>query len=191
MQKSLEITLVEGANAANILHKLTNTGDAPFELAPWALTVLTLNGTAIIPLPEKIPHTERLTHNQEWSIWAYTDFSDGRWTLGKRYIQFRQDPTLGPGKLGIAHREGWVAYQVGEFVFIKRFDYVEGALYPDSGMNFETFSNEEILELESLGPIVTVAPGETICHQERWSLHRGIPACTTDADIDKHILPLV
>ena len=191
MQKSLEITLETDTNLVTVLHKLTNTGNEAFELSPWALTVLTLNGTAIIPLPGKIPHTERLTHNQEWSIWAYTDFSDGRWTFGPRYLQFRQDPQLGPGKLGIAHREGWVAYQVGEFVFVKRFEYREGASYPDSGMNFETFSNEEILEIESLGPIVSVSPGETVCHEERWSLHRGISSCENDDEIDRHIRPLV
>ena len=105
-------------------------------------------------------------------------------------VQFRQDPSLGPGKLGIAHREGWVAYCLEGFVFIKRFGFADGKAYPDGGMNFETFANEEILELESIGPLVTLCPDESTSHEETWSLHRDIPACSSEDEIDRHIRPL-
>jgi len=189
--KTMEISLADDVNRVSVVHRLTNQGAEPVELAPWALSVMTTDGVAVIPMPEKIPHTERLTHNQEWSIWGYTDFSDPRWTFGSRYIFFRQDRALGPNKLGIAHREGWVAYLVNGFLFVKRFVRVAGAAYPDAGMNFETFSNEEFLELESLGPLVTLEPGAAATHEETWSLHRGIPGCDGDADVDEHILPVV
>ena len=189
--KTMEITLGSGDARVKVLHTLTNAGDRSVELAPWALSVMALNGMAIIPLPAKIAHTDRLTHNQEWSLWGYTDFSDPRWTLGSRYIFFRQDPTRGPNKLGMAHSEGWVGYLLDEFLFVKRFTRVDGAAYPDSGMNFETFSNEEFLEVESLGPLVELAPGASTCHEEQWSLHRGLPPCRTEDDVDANILPLL
>ena len=172
-------------------HTLTNEADRRSSLAPWALSVMALDGMAIIPLPEKIPHTERLTHNQEWSIWGYTDFSDPRWTLGSRYLLFRQDPSRGPNKLGIAHREGWVGYLLGEFLFVKRFAWKEGALYPDGGVNFETFSNEEFLEIESVGPLVTLEPGRSTSHEEKWELYRGIQPCESEADVCANVFPLV
>jgi hypothetical protein len=188
--KTMEITLAPDGNRARVLHKLENRGEQPVALAPWALSVMAVGGMAIIPLPEKIAHTDRLTHNQEWSLWGYTDFTDPRWTLGSRYIFFRQDTTRGPNKLGIAHREGWVAYQLDSTVFTKRFRHIEGARYPDGGCNFETFSNEEFLEIESLGPMVTLAPGETTNHEEEWRMARGIPSCDTEADADAHVRPL-
>ena len=46
-----------------------------------------------------------------------------------------------------------------------------GANYPDDGCNFETYTNHEMLEIESLGPLVTLAPGESSAHQERWFQH--------------------
>ena len=189
--KSIEITVSRNANEVVLLHILRNAGAKPADLAPWALSVMAPGGMAVIPLPKKIPHTERLTHNQVWSIWAYTDFGDPRWTLGSRYVFFRQDPNRGPNKLGIAQREGWVGYLLGDLLFVKRFGWIDGATYPDGGVNFETFSNQDFLEMESLGPMVTLAPGESVTHAEKWSLFRGVPASMTEADIDRNVLPLI
>jgi len=189
--KRMQITLEQDANRVRILHTLTNEGDKAVELAPWALSVMAVGGMAVIPLPRKVAHTESLIHNQEWSLWGYTNLSDARWTLGDRYVFFRQDTSRGPNKLGIAHREGWVGYLLGECMFVKRFGWVEGATYPDGGVNFETFSNEEFLELESLGPLVALDPGESASHEERWELHRGLPCCSTEAHVDANVLPLL
>lgn len=188
--KTMEVALAERRNVVTVTHRLTNRGRKPIALSVWALTVMTKRGTAVIPLPAKIAHTARLTHNQEWSLWGYTDFSDPRWTLGSRYLRFRQDPKRGPNKMGIAHREGWVGYLYKDLGFIKRFSRIEGAPYPDGGVNFETFANEDILELESLGPLVTLAPGRTATHTEIWSLHRRLPACRTEQDLDRVWRPL-
>ena len=189
VQKTMEIRLAADANTVSVEHTLTNRGEEPVELAPWALSAMAQNGMAVIPLPQKIAHTDRLTHNQEWSLWGYTDFGDPRWTLGSRYVLFRQDPARGPNKVGIAHRSGWVGYLLGEFLFVKRFAWTEGGRYPDGGVNFETFSNEDFLEMESLGPMVALQPGERASHAEQWELHRDLPPCKTEADIDARILP--
>lgn len=185
IRKTMEITLAERGRQVTVKHILTNTNRKPYRLAPWALTVMARRGMAVIPLPKKIPHTQLLTHNQEWSLWGYTDLSDPRWTIGRRYLLFRQDSRRGPNKLGLAHREGWIGYLRRGTLFVKRFAFVENAAYPDGGVNFETFSNEDILELESLGPLVTLAPGKSTAHLETWSLHRNIPACRSEAELDR------
>ncbi len=198
VQKAMDITLADRRNEVTVVHRLTNKGRQAITLASWALTVMAKRGVAIIPLPKKISHTDRLTHNQNWSLWGYTDLSDPRWTIGQRYILFRQDPRREPNKIGIAHREGWVAYLRNGLLFIKRFKRIPGAIYPDGDVNFETFSNQQILELESLGPLVTLRPGQTAAHTETWTLHRGVTrlgealrrsreACRTEADIDKYV----
>ena len=189
VQKTIAITLADRRNEVTVVHRLTNKGRQAITLAPWALTVMAKRGMAIIPLPKKVSHAGLLTNNQNWSLWGYTDLSDPRWTIGPRYILFRQDPRREPNKIGIAHREGWVAYLRNGLLFIKRFKRIPGATYPDSGVNFETFANQQILELESLGPLVTLRPGQTAAHTETWSLHRGVKACRTEADIDKYVAP--
>ena len=189
--KQMDILLDSERNVVTVKHTLVNKGSRPVECAPWALSVMGQNGQAIIPLPAKIPHTERLLPNQNWTLWGYTDFSDRRWTLGSRYIFFRQDPKRSPMKLGLAHREKWVAYQREGFLFVKYFDRADDAVYPDGGCNLETFSNEDILELESLGPLVTLKKGGCIEHTETWKLFRDVPRCTTEADVDRLVRPLV
>ncbi len=191
VQKTMDITISSNGNEARILHTLTNRKRSSIVLAPWALTVMAPGGMAVIPLPEKISHTKRLSHNQEWSIWSYTDLRDPRWMLGSRYVFFRQDRKRPPSKLGIAHREGWVAYLYNRNMFVKRFKWLEGAVYPDGGVNFETFSNEDFLELESLGPLVTLSAGKSVTHEEIWELHRNVRACRSEADADKYARPLI
>lgn len=191
IRKSMEIRMANRKNEVTITHILTNGGRKARTLAPWALTVMAPGGTCIIPLPKKIAHTARLTHNQEWSIWGYTDFADGRWTLGSRYVFFRQNRKRGPGKLGIAHREGWVAYQLADCLLVKRFQWIEGAQYPDGGVNFETFSNEQMLEVETLGPLVTLKPGKSVKHVEVWRLFKGVKPIRTEADADRLLKRLV
>ena len=191
IQKRMDIQMERRRNVVTVTHTLQNAGRKARTLAPWALTVMAPGGMCIIPLPKKIAHTAQLTHNQEWSIWGYTDFADGRWTLGQRYVFFRQDRRRGPGKLGIAHREGWVAYQLADCLFVKQFQRVEGAVYPDGGVNFETFSNEQMLEVETLGPLVTLKPGQSVKHVEVWKLFQGIKTIKTEADADKAIKKLL
>jgi len=55
-------------------------------------------------------------------------------------------------------------------MFLKRFPYIPGATYPDFNSNFETFTRQDMLEIETLGPMVTVGSGEYVDHQETWYL---------------------
>ncbi|OGV86264.1 MAG: hypothetical protein A2340_01500 [Lentisphaerae bacterium RIFOXYB12_FULL_60_10] len=191
VRRSMDIRLDPRRNRVQVVHHLKHEGRRTLRCAPWALTVMARNGQLVIPLPGKIPHTDRLTHNQEWSIWGYTDFSDPRWTLGSKYVFFRQDPKRGPNKLGVAHREGWVAYQVGSDCFVKWFNWKAGAAYPDGGVNFETFSNQDFLEIESLGALVDLAPGRTITHSEVWDLVTPMKAWKSATDVDRNLLPVI
>lgn len=189
LAKEMEIVLGEDS-VVDLTHTLVNRSSRPVRCAGWALSAMGLEGQAIVPLPRKIPHAERLTHNQHWSLWGYSDLSDPRWTIGARCLLFRQDPSRGPNKLGMAHREGWVGYQRKGMLFVKRFGYDPDAEYPDGGCNFDTFSNEEFLELESVGGLTTLAPGECVRHTERWELYDGVPPCRNDAEVERHVRPL-
>jgi hypothetical protein len=82
--KRLEVTLDPATHRATLRHTLVNCGQAAVTCAPWALSVMAPGGEAIIPLPPKIGHTERLTPNQNWSLWGYTDLTDPRWRIGSR-----------------------------------------------------------------------------------------------------------
>jgi hypothetical protein len=77
-------------------------------------------------------------------------------------------------------------------MFLKRYDADPTKTYPDFGCSYETFTNADFLELETLGPMTKVAPGAFAEHVEHWSLHRGAqPAAWTDAELDRILLPVL
>jgi hypothetical protein len=155
-----------------LIHLLRNHNAWPVELAPWSLTMMAQSGTAIIPLPEYAPHSnDTLLPVGTFTAWAYTRLGDPRWWWGSRSVQLRQDPAgTSAQKLGLPVPAGWAAYALGEQLFIKHFDYHPRAVYPDHGVNFETFTNADMLELESLGPLSVVAPGGAVQHRETWRM---------------------
>ncbi|MBN9118678.1 MAG: hypothetical protein J0I06_05900 [Planctomycetes bacterium] len=200
VQKVMELRLGERGTRVEVTLRVTNVGSAPTELAPWGPTVMAPGGVEIIPLPPKKNHPGHVSNakspadygpNQELVLWPYFDFADTRWTFGKRYLFLRQDVNKGPTKIGLAHREGWVAYLNSGVLFVKRFDYREGAVYPDRGTRYQTFSNEDMLEMETVGELVTLPPGKSAELVESWELHGGVPPVATEADVERVILPLL
>ena len=154
----------------------------------------------LLPLPAKTPHPGSPKNakspadfgpNQELILWPYFDFTDTRWTFGSQYLLLRQDTKKGPTKIGLAHRMGWVAYLNQGNLFVKRFDYREGANYPDRGTRYQTFSNEDMLEMETCGELVELAPNASAELSESWELFQNVGEVRTEADVERVVLPLI
>jgi hypothetical protein len=181
-QKQLDVTLAPTGTAVTIVHRVTRLGATPAELALWALTVMTPGGVALLPQPPLGEHPRDLLPNRKLVVWPYTDLGDPRWRFGPRFLRLRQDTARGATKIGLADSLGWCAYAVDGVVFVKRYDWNPAAAYPDGGCNFETFSNAKMLEVESLGPLVRLAPGACLEHTERWELREAPPGLADQPD---------
>jgi hypothetical protein len=200
VQKQVDIALGPSGTKATVVHRIINVGDQPITLAPWALTVMPPGGTAIVPLPVKRPHPGSLPNavdadywpNQTIALWSYLDLKDPRLTLGTRFITARQDPSATTLlKFGLSHAAGWLGYWRQGDLFVKWVDYQRGAAYPDSGCNFELYSDPTILEVETLGPLATLAPGEKTEHIETWRLFGGVGSISDEASIARTVGSLV
>ena len=170
IRKTLGILSAAQGSRVSLRHTVVNEGDQPIMLAVWALTVMQAEGLEIIPQPPLGEHPRDLLPNRGIVLWAYSDLSDPRLTLGSSFWLLRQAADYPPIKIGLAHRERWIAYVLGETLYLKIFEYDPTAAYPDGGCNFETFTDSEMLEIESLGPLVTLQPGESTDHHETWHL---------------------
>lgn len=170
LKKTLGISVAQLGPRITVKHTVTNESDLPITLATWALSVMNPGGMAIIPQPPLGEHPHDLLPNRGMVLWPYTDMSDLRWTWGKKFWLLRQAENYPPTKIGLAHREKWVAYVLGDSLFIKTFPFEPGANYPDGGCNFEIFADEDMLEVESLGPLVTLNPHASTSHTENWFL---------------------
>lgn len=168
--KTLGITISEDSSRVRVRHTAKNTDSKPLEFSAWALSVMKAGGTAVVPQPPLGEHPRDLLPNRTMVLWPYTDLTDSRLRIGKDYLVLSQATNRPPLKFGLSHKEKQVAYIVDGSVFIKSFDFNEGETYPDGGCNFETFTNSDMLEVESLSPIKTVPPGGEITHIEEWTL---------------------
>ena len=169
-----------------VTHRLTNRGLWAVECAPWALTMLRAGGHGVLPLLPKGDHAAGdLLPGYSLVPWTYTDLSLPAWDLHRDFIGIDVPAAKKPQKLGITNYPGWSAYWNEGATFVKYAPVLAGATYPDFGCAFETFTNGEMIELETLGAFGSLAPGATVSHVEFWTVIDGLPKPSTDAAFAK------
>ncbi len=173
IRREMVVRLEKMSSKVTVEHRITNEGDWPLEVAPWALSVMAEGGYAVLSQPPQGTHPQDYLPNRLIVAWPFTDLSDERFRVGPRMICLRQTHRP-PFKIGLRHSEGWAAYLLGDHLFMKNVPSIEGESYPDFGSNFETFTNAEFLELETLGPLKRISSGETLVHNESWVVFSGV-----------------
>lgn len=190
--KEIDVLLSPMDSHVTLTHRLKNTNLWAVELAPWALSVMAKTGRCIIPLPPRGEHGGSFLPTSAMSLWPYTDLADPRWTWGTKYIQLRQDPAATTKqKIGLMNSDGWMAYARANHLFVKKFQFMAERSYPDFGSSVETYTDRDMLEVETVGPLTRLEPDQTIEHVEHWFLFKDIPMPQNDQEVDLHILPIV
>ena len=191
IQKRVDVTLVPGERRLRIISHIKNVADHPLTYAAWSLPVLRPGGRAFVPL-DGGPLTA-FDATRRYILWSYTKFDDPRYHFGDRLIEIdhaRVEPAP-PGqagrrndesKIGVDSAQGWAAYLLEGTLFLKRFPHDAGGQYPDGGATIEVYSSHEFLELENLGPLTTIAPGQEIVLPEDWWLFSNVTIPVTAAD---------
>ena len=192
LRKQIVVKLATAGSGVEVTHRITNAGAKSRRLAPWALTVMAQGGMEIVALPPRGTHPKDLPPTNPLVMWAYTDLSDDRWKFTQKYLLLRQDRSKPvPQKIGTFNHETVGAYLLGSDLFIKRATSSDPLRQPDWGCSYETFTNDQFLEMETLGELTDLRPGATATHVERWSLHRNVRIPEwTDAAIDAALAPL-
>jgi hypothetical protein len=194
IEKRIELRMAASGTGVEVTHRLRNAGAEPCRLAPWALTMMAQGGTGIHGFPPRGTHPEMLAPANPLVMWAFTNLADSRWSLLERYLVLRQDPgNPVPQKLGSFNCRTWGAYFLHGELFVKRCKSSGTAAdYPDLGCSFETFTNADFLELETLGPLAVLAPGQELTHTERWTAFRHVQiARWEDDELDRVLAKLI
>jgi len=172
IQKEMEVSLETTGTGVTVTHRLTNRGLWPVRLAAWAITVMAPGGVEVIPQTNA---DTGLLPNRSIALWPYAHMDDPRVHWGDRFVLLHQDPAIrSPFKLGITNEAGWAAYFGRHSVFTKQFPVSSGAAYPDFGVNFESYTTDFMLEMETLSPLRTLEPGESVEHVESWRLFADV-----------------
>ncbi len=173
LRKTFEVRLDAESAVVSVRHILTNEGSRTLDISPWPITQLRTGGVAVVPLPTASSE-HRLNPNQLVVLWPYAAWTDDRLHLGERAATLTANPAP-PFKIGFRSTTGSVGYLRDGVLFVLRFDAALGSARPDLGCNLEIYSDERTLELESLGPLVRLGPGDSTTHDELWELRNVGP----------------
>lgn len=172
LQKKMEIELDSEASDVTVLHTIKNCSLWNIKLSVWAISAMAAGGLSI--LKQRTRESEDVcTPNLRISVWPHTSISDSRVTWGTEYILLRQDSNIQEKfKIGVSCDAGWLAYANDKNIFVKYCEFDSMAEYPDFGSSMELYTCDRFSEIETLSPMVELAPGAEIVHKEVWRLFK-------------------
>lgn len=162
------ITISSTSKGFAVDHLLTNVGEHSLEVASWAITQLPLGGMAIVPLPDGGGNGFQANHVVV--LWPYTRLSDPRLTFGDHHVFIEGVARDDPCKIGVGPGATSQGYFRKGHLFVKRTTAPEPPV-PDLGASVQVYTAASFLELESLGSLTSLEPGQSTGHRETWESH--------------------
>ena len=184
LQKIMRFEMDEATPYVKVDHTIVNMGVWDVEFAIWSLTMLDKGGKAVMPQNER---DTGLLPNRNFTFWPYCRMNDKRVYFGDKFITLTQDDkAVFPFKLGYNNESGWACYFNKKQAFVKFFEPQIDAPYPDGGCTYESFTNDVMVESESLSELALVGPNEALTHTEEWELYEASDVPSNDeAEIAK------
>jgi hypothetical protein len=168
LQKEISFRLDE--NRVRLMHRLLWHGTEPIELAPWTITQVMLGGVAILP---QSGVREGSAPTRSLAIFPYSNLTEPRLELHDDVVLVHGIAAQNFFKVGSYNSLGWAAYLLEKVLFIKHFPVGDFRRLPDMGSNAEVYVHDEYLELETLGELVWLKPGEAVTFEETWEVIPG------------------
>ncbi len=120
VQKSFKIKLADTGARVTLDHFLTNHGESAIGLAPWAITQLRAGGVGIFPQQTSLGDEHGFLPNRHIVLWPYTKINSPHIHWGDDVIYIEAALTEGALKIGFPNPDGWLAYALGDVLFVKR-----------------------------------------------------------------------
>ena len=163
LERGMGLRPVEGGIEVN--HLVTNVGSAPVEVASWAITQFPIGGTAFLPLP--VSGSSEYEASHALVLWPYSRLDDPRLSFGSDHVVVTATHSPSPLKVGSAPGSGRLGYLRDGRLFTKEAPVPDGPL-ADRGAASQVYVGPEFLELETLGLLERLPPGESTGHTEIW-----------------------
>lgn len=168
MEKNL--TILEKNGKFIVRHILTNKGKLLYSGAIWALTCIPpKKGIIFFPWGNKGEwKLKKIVYWQKWAGEASTNIKSSQFVPEEDL--FLVYPSGETGKVGTTGYEGFVGVTTENYTFIKKFNFIDGALYPDDNCAIQVYTSENFCEIETLSPLYTLLPNVEYIHDEEWIL---------------------
>ena len=153
------------SDGLEVAHLVTNVGSAPAEVASWAITQFPMGGTAFLPLPGSGSSAYEASH--ALVLWPYSQLDDPRLSFGPDHVVVTATDSASALKVGSAPGSGRLGSLRDGLLSTKEAPVPDGSL-PDRGAASQVYVESEFLELETLGLLERLSPGESTGHTETW-----------------------
>ncbi len=168
--------VVTGPERFTFRYRVVNTADRPQRLAAWAITMMAPLGRAWLPFVAGEFDPGGFQAQRNIALWTYARTDDPRFVLSDAAIEVRasliaEHGITGSFKVGTSLRRGWLAHWRQGVLLVKRAGHDESRTYADMGTSGQVYSHPDFTELETLGPLTDLAPGEAAVHREDWEVH--------------------
>ena len=176
-----------------VRNELINRGQSPIRTASWGISSLAPGGMGFMPIEKKINPEKRFQASNQINLWPYTSLANPAYQWKDEWLEIDQTRTKSKQKIGSFNRKAWLAYRLEDqliVIFLPGLQ-IEEELYPDLRSNIEIYFDEDMLELETLSPWKTIDPGESVYHDEVWTLIKINDDPDNETVIREYVYPLV
>ena len=192
LQTSRELRLYGGGTHVSVKETFTNVTNQPVKWGIWDITQVRGALEADKPYSEKamvyFPLSRKSKHERgfvELTKGEETEMARAQWKpnivdgiMGVTYLQ-------NVGKIGADSPGGWIAYvdELHSKVYVKRFEVFPDEDYPDQDSTVAVYTDGELpyIEMEVMGPVREIPPGESYTFDIDWyscSCNGPIRDCT-------------
>ena len=168
IQKTLEITFQEDGTV-HLLHNFYNRNDETIRGASWGVNSLDASGEISFGYGG---NRGDFYPGRVLALWGDTYLGDPRLTFEKDRICAKYLPVSDYFKIGVYCPTGEAVLESKGQRLTMGFAVPDIRDLPDQGCNFELYMHKCFLEMETLGTITDIAPGESASHWETWKLER-------------------
>ncbi len=167
VEKSIRLDFLPDG-AILVTQQAKNVTDTPITCALWGVNTLR-GGTGTV---EFSAEPGGYNPRRMVSLWGQTNLGDAR----VRFTHDRLTVTCAPSpdyfKIGLYSATGRIVHENLGQRFVIQAQTPAMAQCADGGANVEVFLHQRFMELETLGPVCTIAPGGSERVQETWRLEK-------------------
>ena len=175
LQLTIEVALDAARPSLTIRHGFRNLRGGTRRLAVWAIMAMPHEGLALAAWAKGAMTARSLM------FFPGTDPAEPCLRLGQEAlgVDFGVASKGGQLKVGTNSDVGWVGYTWRGQAMQSRVAHVEGAEYPEGGATVTFYTcgqrmDEGFSEVEHVGPLTDVAPGETLWLEQAIALTGGV-----------------
>jgi len=170
VQLTRDFELDDNSSRLRVTQTIRNISDRMTRWCHWSRTFSTGHGICIVPLDDRSKFPDGYIMYGPGRVMNYRP-GDPNIAKDGDYLVVRDTP-LRP-KLGMDSHAGWFAYlTTDDLLFVKQYPTFPDRVYNEmAGLTISIwYKEDQVCELEPIGPMEALEPGESVSFTETWTL---------------------